>query len=568
MTSLSVLLVTEDGATAGLVAAAVRPWNDPFEVTADAADAMERSSRCDVVLIDLTVQGGGGLALLHFLHARDPSIAIVAMVPSGDAEAEGVAHALGVSATVPLPLTGDELLTVLSPLREKKAAAESTAKIPKVRADGADLTGVLNAQDLAELANALAIACAAITAGPARVVFDDGRGGEVHAHAGEGEARVSRDLTVRDEFLGTLFLARPDANSTELERALSAAGALAVALKKADSIAREGIKDPETSAYTFAYFVDVAGREIERARRYDRRFGLLTFTIDNHAELATEESASALRESMRELVDTILDTVRDSDVLAHVEVDEFYLLLPETGRLGALACRRRIAEKQQRRAELARLEGRPALAVSVGVASFPRDGRDLTTLLFAARKRGRIAQNSAVAAVRVGGTLDAVLGALLRVRPEDPQWQVRQSAFAGEVLSVMAHAVTREATRPGTDGVLYVSGDRAHPLVKGALEGLRGSSLGAASYWLRPRTAEGRAEPVLPGRAGFVEIEIDGGRVGPFALLVVLTESWAYACVASEHGAYKRVMHTSELEVVEGLVAQLQSTFHLQRGTE
>ena len=73
--------------------------------------------------------------------------------------------------------------------------------------------------------------------------------------------------------------------STELERALSAAGALALALRKADSSAREGIKDPETSAYTFAYFVDVAGREIERARRYDRRFGLLTFTIDNHAEL-------------------------------------------------------------------------------------------------------------------------------------------------------------------------------------------------------------------------------------------------------------------------------------------
>ena len=102
-----------------------------------------------------------------------------------------------------------------------------------------------------------------------------------------------------------------------------------------------------------------------------------------------------------------------------------------------------------------------------------------------------------------------------------------------------------------------------------ALEGLRGASSSATpAYWLRPRTAEGRSEPALPGRSAFVEIEVDGARVGPFALLVVLTEQWAYACVASEHGAYKRAIHTGEIEVVEGLVAQLQSTFHLQRGTE
>lgn len=570
MTALSVLLVTENGSVSGIVAAALRPWHDVLDVTHDAADAMERSARNDVVLIDLTVQGGGGLALLHFLHARDPGIAIIAMVPTGDSEADGVAHALGVSATVPLPLTGDELLTVLSPLREKKAAAESTARVPKARPEqGADLTPVLNAQDLHELAGALATVCAAITGGSARVVLEDGRGGEAHAHAGGEEARNTRELTARDEPIGMLYLSHPVEGSLELDRALAAAGALAVALRKADSSAREGIKDPETSAYTFAYFVDVAGREIERARRYDRRFGLLTFTIDNYAELNASASPTALRESMRELVDTILDTVRDSDVLAHVEADEFYLLLPETGRLGALACRRRITEKQSRRAELARLEDRPALAVALGVASFPRDGRDLTTLLFASQKRGRVVQNSAIAAVRSGATLDAVLGALLRVRPEEQLWQVRQSALASEVLTAMAQAVARESTRPGTDGVLYISGDRGHPLVKGALDGLRGVTNSATpAYWLRPRTAEGRTETPFPGRASFVEIEIDGARVGPFALLVVLTEQWAYACVASEHGAYKRAIHTGEIEVVEGLVAQLQSTFHLQRGTE
>ena len=35
--------------------------------------------------------------------------------------------------------------------------------------------------------------------------------------------------------------------------------------RKVDAIARAGIKDPDTSAYTFAYFGEVAGREIDRA---------------------------------------------------------------------------------------------------------------------------------------------------------------------------------------------------------------------------------------------------------------------------------------------------------------
>ena len=185
MTALSVLLVTENGPVTGIVAAALRPWHDVVDVTHDATDAMERSAHTDVVLIDLTVQGGGGLALLHFLHARDPSIAIVAMIPTGDTESDGIAHALGVSATVPLPLTGDELLTVLSPLRERKALAESTARVPKARSEPqSDLTAVLNAQDLHELAAALADVCAAITGASARVVLEDGRGGETHAHSG------------------------------------------------------------------------------------------------------------------------------------------------------------------------------------------------------------------------------------------------------------------------------------------------------------------------------------------------------------------------------------------------
>jgi diguanylate cyclase (GGDEF)-like protein len=363
-----------------------------------------------------------------------------------------------------------------------------------------------------------------------------------------------------------------EGSTRDLETFSLAAASVASLLLRVDAIARVGIKDPETSAYTFSYFVDVAGREIERARRHERRFALLTFLIENYGELRERYEPELLREARRELVDTILDTVRDSDVLAHVEDDEMYLLLPETGRLGALSCRRRIGEKQARRAELARLEGRPVLHVAIGVASFPQDGRDLTPLLRAAQKRSQGGHLPPAMARDGRDGLDALLGALLRFRPDERAWDIRQAALPGEVIAAMAAAVAREATRGGApqDGVMYVVGERGHPLVAGACDAAArmGTSSGLPSYWLRPRSAE-RGEGSSQGvRTRPVEIEIDGARVGPFVLLVVLTETWAYACVASAHGEYKRVMHTADVELVDVLVAELQQAFHLQRGIE
>src|SRR5262249_15458921 len=41
------------------------------------------------------------------------------------------------------------------------------------------------------------------------------------------------------------------------------------------------VKDPSSSAYSFAYYVDVAGREIDKARRYGRRFAIATIALES-----------------------------------------------------------------------------------------------------------------------------------------------------------------------------------------------------------------------------------------------------------------------------------------------
>ena len=60
----------------------------------------------------------------------------------------------------------------------------------------------------------------------------------------------------------------------DLVRSLASLAVAVVAAR--DSSARGAMKDPRSSAYTFAYFVDVAGREIDMARRHGRRFSIAT----------------------------------------------------------------------------------------------------------------------------------------------------------------------------------------------------------------------------------------------------------------------------------------------------
>lgn len=582
MTALSVLLLTADDALADFVRDTLRPWGDDVIVEHDSGIAIEAAGAADVVVVDLTLEDGAGLAVAHFLAARDTTVPVLGVSAGGDAETEAVAHALGVRAVMPRPLTGDALLVALSSTREgrslpmpRTSANPLFSSTPSMapRMMSSVLDPILSAQSLTVLAQAIAHAAFTVTGHGARVRLENARFETVEAAVGPPSDRSYDEMSIagRDEVLGTLYVVSELAVQNTLDPIVRCAAAVGVLLRSQEAAARAGIKDPETSAYTFAYFVDAAGREVERAQRNGRRFGLLTFQLDRWAELRQEHGDEALRQARRELVDTILDTTADTDILALVEDDELYLLSPESGRLRTLGLRRRIAEKHRRRAELARLEKRLWFSTAIGAAAFPRDGRELATLARAASARGRRAEEHEASWRDPNASLDASLGALLRLRPGAADWALRQGAMPSEALQTIALAVAREAvkTTSAQDGVAYLLGPREHPIVAGAYEAMKRAPAGALPcFWLRPGEQEGR-DPSSPGvRLSPVEIEVDASRTGPFALIAVLTEWWAYACVSSAHGAYKRVMHTSDLEIVESLVAEVQKTFHLQREGE
>lgn len=149
---------------------------------------------------------------------------------------------------------------------------------------------------------------------------------------------------------------------------------------------RLSITDGLTGLWNRRYLEMELGKEIDRAQRFGRPFSLLVVDIDrfkrvndDHGHLVGDE---VLIEVSRRLVGSLRASV---DLVARFGGEEFVAVLPETPTEGA----RVVAEKI--RAVIGDdpipVEGIPsplAITVSVGLASFPRDGGTVETLLHAA----------------------------------------------------------------------------------------------------------------------------------------------------------------------------------------
>jgi GGDEF domain-containing protein len=354
--------------------------------------------------------------------------------------------------------------------------------------------------------------------------------------------------------------------------------------RKVDAIARTGLKDPETSAYTFAYFGDVAGREIDRAARHNRRFALLTIGLEGIGEIA-ERVSPDLRLNLRRLVtDAVLSAVRDSDVLARVEDDEFYLLLPETGLLGALAARRRILARFESLAEL------PSMLTDVGivdaqldlvcgVAVYPLDGRDLGRLLRVSRRRSERSREGVWRRMGLSGlgfwdALDRILGSDddVAVLPSGEVSLHRDLVGAHGhrachavvprgLLPRLSTLLTEDAVRHKAPGVLYAMGDGSMTIAMQAA--LDVAETGPVRGWVLDSNA-------APTGVSPRTLRVDDPRIRDRVLLLALTELGGYLLIARPlEGASLETesvlaYHASDLDLVDGLVASLQRTYHLQ----
>ncbi len=581
--SVRVLAILDDAGAIELMQRALAGSGDELGVATDLAEGLARTvaEGPDVVLVNVSLGNNAGLAVVHHLRAVAPNVAVYALAGADAVELGTQAVALGSAGLLMLPSSGDEILTLVGDVRTRLAEREQRRRLER-EAKESRLGASLVAR-VAEIADAptrrhAAERLAALLeedagANPVLVYLPAGEGsrqlmlaaqrGEVVGapsfcddmellnYAAERELHVVR-LSLLKEQSGLLLLGRVRQHGNEplpLVDLLAAQAATSLALiGQREQSTRGAMKDPSSSAYTFAYFVDVTGREIDKARRHRRRFALATLGVDPESadepptrRFDSDAYAAAAMSGVPpsapppsstgtpsvEVAERVLGAVRDTDVLARVDEHEFYLLLPETGGVGAHTCRRRVVRQLSGPGGL-RTAGAAGLDVTIGVATFPHDGLDLSQLLRVAKHRQEVSQNSVVRQLGLDRLpLGEILDTLL--------WNVGERAASGAEhpraielpamdLVGLALGALSEATRGGTARVVATQ----RP----------GVSIGAAV-----RAALGRDSEEL----GFRAVDLTGvSGCADIEALTIVAEHGVYALLGRVDRNVVRAVHASD----------------------
>ncbi len=89
------------------------------------------------------------------------------------------------------------------------------------------------------------------------------------------------------------------------------------------------IRDPQSGAYSRAFFDEIVDREVERSKRHGSVLSILSIVLANWAEFSASMAPAALEGAVHTLANTLQANLRLTDYLFRWEEDEFLALLVE-----------------------------------------------------------------------------------------------------------------------------------------------------------------------------------------------------------------------------------------------
>ncbi|MGD0335997.1 MAG: diguanylate cyclase [Candidatus Omnitrophota bacterium] len=138
------------------------------------------------------------------------------------------------------------------------------------------------------------------------------------------------------------------------------------------------LKDANTELYNYRYLMERMKSELERAKRYVFPLSLIMLDIDYFKSINEVYGHQYGDVILKELARYLKSFVREIDIVARYGGEEFVILLPDTNKEGAVILARRLLEELT--GHLFDPGGRNIkLKISMGVSSFPEDGRDTGT---------------------------------------------------------------------------------------------------------------------------------------------------------------------------------------------
>ena len=212
--------------------------------------------------------------------------------------------------------------------------------------------------------------------------------------AGASGTAIAFPLVCRNRTVGVLVGLDPEPSSSAPSpgpslvlamRALLEPSAIALdnamALQKAEALS---VTDDLTRLYNSRYLNLVLRREAKRASRSGRPLSLLFLDMDGFKQVNDNHGHLSGSKALVEAAAIIRSCARETDVVARFGGDEFALILPDTGREGAVAVAQRIRERISEATFLAEDGLAVHLTASIGVATLPDVAASAEELLRAA----------------------------------------------------------------------------------------------------------------------------------------------------------------------------------------
>jgi diguanylate cyclase (GGDEF)-like protein len=203
---------------------------------------------------------------------------------------------------------------------------------------------------------------------------------------------LSVPLKIADEIIGTLNLSdktsgepfTSDDLSVLAPFALQASMLLKLSIchKTSEQMRELSITDSLTGLFNRRYFDVRLEEEFLRSKRYDMRFSLVIFDIDDFKLFNDTEGHLAGDQVMKELAAIMNSTVRANDIVVRLGGEEFAVIMPQTASEEAFGVAERIRQNTGNLITPAwKKFPRNRVSVSAGIAMYPECGEPMENII-------------------------------------------------------------------------------------------------------------------------------------------------------------------------------------------